>query len=274
MATEAQKKTVAEGMAQRRIFDSLASAIPYLQNCANDFSDFAETTLIVKGGDENGDIDPALYENGMVPMVTVLKNRGDGGSKVKAVIVTPVPTLDALLATPEGRAWVQDKIDTQLNHVAVAKLRDAEDVEAVADQIPLTVEAFITSNRGAGGVMETFNELAKALSAAFGKKFPAWEKQRILKNDLKKACESRAYALQFFPTLEDRGEGKESLFVMFCQLGINTAKKQGKDPAIFDRWLNTRNAKTFELEEEEVTLDDLMEEFDAKAAEPEQAPAE
>lgn len=258
--------TVAEGMDQRRIFASLDDMVAYLTKCATDFSDFGDMTLVLKGADEDGNFDSEVYSNGMVPMVSVLKNREkDGPSKVKAIIVTPVPTLDALLAIPAGRDWVQDKIDTQLNHVAVRALREAADVSTVEDQVPLTLEAFISSSRGGGsGMMETFNALFEGLGAAFKKKFPSWAKTRILKADLKKACESKAYAMEWFSTLEDRGEGKDSLFVMFCQLGIHQAKKAGLDPAIFDKWLANRDAAKLADsadEDEADSFDDLLAEL-------------
>jgi hypothetical protein len=148
-------------------------------------------------------------------------------------------------------------VDKELNHVAVRLLRTADDMETVKDQMPLTIADYITSSReSTGGIMETFNTLFKGIIAAVAAKSPIWAKARLTKNELKKAFESKAYALEYYSKLEDRGD-KPSLFVMALGLGKNEAEKRGLDPAIFDKWLATRDEKPLNTKSDDDDADDF-----------------
>lgn len=247
---DSKAKTVIEGMDSRRMFDNVTDAAAYLNKCAESFADFDKHPQVLRGilqeGDSAGDFDPAVYTDSTRVMVAVLANRGEKGkpSTVKAIVVTPAPKIDAILADSAGRAWLDKIIDKELNHVAVRQLRTADDVESVADQMPLSLADYISSAReSSGGIMETFNTLFRGIIASVAQKSPNWAKARLTKNELKKAMESSAYAKEYYPTLEDRGD-KPSLFVMAMQLGEREAKKQGLDPAIFAKWTDTRDQKS------------------------------
>lgn len=280
-------KTVIEHMDSRRMFDSTTEAEAYLNRMGETLSDFADVPQVIRGmievkdteegsatfGETIGvEFDPAIYTNDMRVMVAVLANRGEKGqpSTVKAIVVTPAPKLDAILADEAARLWLTSKVlDKELNHVAVRALRTADDVESVADQMPLSLADYISSSReSTGGIMETFNTLFKGLIASVAVKSPAWAKVRFIKSELKKALESKAYAAEYYPTLEDRGD-KPSLFVMALQLGQREAKKQGLAPDIFDRWLATRDQKALKAATDETDddfdLDDLAFESDEEA---------
>jgi hypothetical protein len=98
--------------------------------------------------------------------------------------VAPVPKIDVLLDSPAGKSWVEKILHKELNHVAVRHLRDAEDVKNFVDQMPTTVEGYITSERGTGGIIETFNELYKGIDTALSAKLPVWAKARFIKSEL------------------------------------------------------------------------------------------
>lgn len=277
-ATESKPKTVIKNMDSRRMFADGTSALAYLNKSGEDFTDFESIPQIVNGvgiegeGDDAHPVfDPEIYTDSMRVMVAVLASRGEKGqeSTAKAIVVTPAPTLDALLADAAAKAWVEKIIDKELNHVAVRALRNAEDVESVQDQMPLTIADYISSSReSTGGIMETFSTLFKGIITSIAAKSPAWAKARLIKSELKKAFESAAYAKEYYPTLEDRGD-KPSLFVMGLQLGVREATKQGLDPAIFNRWLETRNAKalktTTDEDDDDFDLDDVAFESDDEA---------
>ena len=275
-STEAKdkRKTTLEGMTGYRSFDSTEEATAYLQKCGSDYTDFAEQPFVMVGVNDEGEYDPAVYDDSMRVRVAVLKNvpRTINGKKepttIKAIVVTPVPTLDSLLSDDAGRAWVQKVIDKELNHVAVRPLRDAENLETAQAQMPTTRAGFIESSRDTGGIMDTFNDLYKVIGDTMSKKAPIWDRARLNKSDLKKAMESTAYALEYYPSLEDRGEGKESLVVMAIKFGIALAKKKGLDPAIFDKWLATRDAQTLAKtdtdDSDDLSLDDLTADLDAE----------
>lgn len=256
-------KTVTEDMPARRVFDSTEDAAAYLNTCAETYSDFDKLPLASRGLDDQGDFDPAVYTDGMRVMVAKLSEKGKGA---KAIVIAPIPSLEMVLADEAAKSWLIDKVlNKELNHIAVRNLRDADNVETVADQIPTTLAAYISSAREAGGIMDTFNSQFKGLNEALAKRFPVWGKARLTKADFKRALESSAYASAYYPALEDRGEGKDSLFVTCLQLGISVAKKKGLDPTIFERWTDTRDAKPYtpdaEEDEDELDLDALTSEL-------------
>lgn len=256
----AKPKTVIENMDSRRMFDTTEEAAAYLNHCAESFADFESHPQVLNGIDGNGDFDPAIYTPETRVMVAVLANRGEKGkpSTVKAIVVTPAPKLDAILDSETGKGWLAKIIDKELNHVAVRALRTADDVTTVQDQMPLSLADYVTSSReSSGGIMETFNALFKGLIATLAARSAPFAKARLTKGEFKKALESKAYALEYYSKLEDRGD-KPSLFVMAGQLGQREAKNQGLDPAIFDKWLAQRDEKTFTA----TTTDEDADDFD------------
>lgn len=258
-ATDATKEpkalTVADDMDNRRIFATPQAAAEYLGQCGTRFSDFGAMILAAPGIDmATGEFDPEIYSESMDVMVTLLRNK----SKIKAVVVAPVPKIDVLLDSESGKAWVAKILHKEMNHVAVRALREAEDVSTVIDQMPTTIDGYLEPGRGDSGIMETFNELYKPINSALAAKVPAWAKARLIKSELKKAFESKAYAETFYPVLEDfRGQ---SLFVAALELGKASATRKGFDPAIFQRWLDTRDSKAYnagepDSDDEEFSLD-------------------
>lgn len=278
-----KQKTVLEDMEARRVFDSIEDAGTYLANAMAQFSDFESYPVAAPGLSEDGEFDPNIYNESMQPAVAVLSQRGEGAgsSTVKAIVIYPSPRLDALMSHAEGRTWLEKIVQKELNHVAVRQLRKAENIADVVDQMPTTLEAYITSNReSSGGILQAFEDLWKGIKKALGSKFRAWNLQNLSKKEMRRAMESASYAKETYPTLEDRGD-KPSLFVLAAQLGMSQAKKAGLDPAIFERFLATRDERVIDIEtedEEEFGLDDLEAAFttgenEAPAADGEEQPA-
>lgn len=269
-------KTVLEDMDGRRFFATPDDAKAYLMASADAFSDFDKQTFANVGIDDEGNFDPEVYTDGMRVMVAVLKRQGKSPgekTRVQAIVVAPAPTIESILADEAALAWATRILEKEINHVAVRAIRDVEDVSTTVDQMPRTLAAYISSARGeGGGIMETFNTLQKDLNATMSK-INVWAKARLIKSDFKKALESKGYALEYFPALENHAKG--SLFVMAAQIGVNAAKKKGLDATIFERWLETRDAKTFtpgEDEEDDLDLDSLTSSLLEETA-PVEAPA-
>lgn len=262
-------KTVLDDMAARSLFASVADASAYLNRCNDTLSDFGSTPFASVGIDDEGNFDPAIYTDGMQVMVSTLRKKGKAGQEgtIKAVVVTAIPTLDSLLSDDAGTDWVKRIIEKELNHVAVRALRDAEDITTVVDQMPTTREAYISSARDAGGgIMAAFDEMYKDILSVMSKNSKVWEKTKLSKNELKKGLESAGYALEYYSQLEDRGEGKDSLFKVALQMAIIGAKKKGFDPTIYERWMSTRDAKTFNAADEDEDDFDFDSLADAMAA--------
>lgn len=251
-------KTVAEDMDSRRIFPNVTEATAYLATCADSFTDFGSQTFAAPGIDENGVFDPSIYTDSMDIMVGLLRNK----SKVKAVVVAPFPKISGLLgltgeayaAIPQAnRSWIEKILHKEMSHVAVRALREAEDVSTVIDQMPTTTEGYLEPGRGDSGIMESFNQLYKPVNTTLASKVPVWAKARLIKSELRRALESRAYATEYYPALEDfKGQ---SLFVAALNLAISAAKRKGLDATIFERWLATRDQATLKTTEDEDDFD-------------------
>jgi hypothetical protein len=272
-----KKPTTAEAMTAYRTFATPADANAYLAECAEKFSDFGAQKFVMIGVDTaTGEYDPAIYHDGMEVRVAVIKNRQWGEkdgkriaapSTVRAVVVAPSPTVESFLSDDAGKDWVKRILSKEINHVMARPIREAENVDAAASEVPTTRENYITSQRDSGA-FDAYNDHYKTIGDAMAKKFKVWDKARRLltKSELRKALESKPYALEYFPSLEDRGE-KPSLFVMALQFGSAYAKSKGADSAIFDKWLATRDSQTLDVsddedgDEEDVTLDDLTADF-------------
>lgn len=270
--TKAKKQpTTLEGMDARRIFSDSTSALAYLQACAERFTDFNDTdqTIIIGQTDSEGGLDTEKFDaDGFETMVATLKERG--APTLKAVVVTAIPTMELLLSTDEGSDFVREIIRKELNHRAVRQLRVAENPATMADQIPYSVTSFISSSRGDAGIIETFNELYKDLNDTMGRASKAWKRRKLTKSDLRAALESKAFALDNFPELEDSGKNG-SLFEMALKLGIATAEKKGLDSTIFARWIESRATAAYEPEadeDEELNFDSLAEAMLTEEEEP------
>lgn len=282
--SKTKAKTVGDDMTARRIFPSLDAATEYLNASAANFADFDKYPIAAPGMDAEGNFDPEIYSDSVDVMVSVLRAE----RKVKAIVVAPIPRVASLIESDEGKKWVEKILHKELNHVAVRHLRDAEDVSTVVDQMPTTLDGYIASGRdGGGGILEAYDDLYKQVNATLAAKLPVWAKARFTKGELRKALESKGYAAEYYPAVEDY-KGK-SLFETALELAIAAAKRKGLEPTIFERWRDTRNAKAFtagDEDEDELDLDALTDALvdsekeaeatpatDAPASEPETAEA-
>jgi hypothetical protein len=251
----AKPKTVNDDMAQRRTFRDTTSALAYIQKCSTELVDFdpEKIPFIVHGfgPDESGNLafDPTVYPDGYDVMVATLSEKGtkEAKGKVSAIVITPVPSLDTFLATEGGKEWVARIIEKEANLVAVRPIRNKADMLVKADEMPKTAAEFIAGGReGTSGLMEAFESLFKRIKDGMAKQHAIWSKANLPKAELKKAFSSASYAGDYYPALENRGEGKDSLFVVALKVGKIMAVKEGLDPAIFDKWLSTR--ENFDIE--------------------------
>lgn len=277
-------KTTLENMAARKVFDSTDATMAYLANCAETFSDFndSDQTIIIPFRDAEGGLDAEKYDaDGYEVMVATLKERvttpGNAAvTTLKAIVITPIPSLELLMDSAEGQAFVAEIVRKELNHRAVRQLRVAENPVTVADQIPYTVTAFVSSSREDSGIIEAYNDLYKHINDTLAKAAPAWKRRKLTKAELRAALESKAFALDSYPELEEAGPNG-SLFVMALKLGAMTADKKGLDSTIFTRWLESRDAAAFEPgaveEEKPLDFDSLAEAMLAEPKPADPAPA-
>lgn len=262
---ESKAKDVKNDMADRRVFANVEEAGAYIAKCAGEFADFGNYPIAAPGlsQDESGALvfDPEIYTDDMRVMVSVLTQRGDGPgtSTVRAIVIAPVPSLEAVLANAEARQWLVDKVlDKELNHIAVRQLRKADNIDDVVESMPRTLTDYTTSNRESGGLLEAYEQLWRSIKNNMGKLSRPWKLANLSKKELRRAMESAAYAEEYYPTLEKAKQG--SLFVFALNGFIQQAKKDSLEPTIFERWLEGRNEKVIDVaddEDDEFSLEDL-----------------
>jgi hypothetical protein len=213
----------------------------------------------------------------LAPLATKAQTDGKGTvtkpARLIALGFTPIPSLEGLLDDERGEEMVREVIRKELNHRAVRKLRTAENVLAMASEMPLSIESFAVSQSG-GGVagLVAFDDhwllysstLAKhpAVGAVWGSRFPGGKGKAAIRGAIENAARARA----LFPELEAFGpEGKEeSLFVRLLQAVIKKAESQGQDTSLLRAWLDTRDQQTYEAGEElpgYVNLDSLFDDM-------------
>lgn len=265
-------KSVIDDMNSRTFCDTVEDAGMFLEKCQTEYADFDSHKLVLNGIDTDGNFDPTVYTPSMRVMIDVLTNRGEqtvdakgnksrGPSTVRAIVVTPAPTIESILADPSGLKWLDKIVATQLSHVANAPLRKADNLAEAQLNMPLTLAEYVSPTREGSSASATYDALYRMLIDGF-KRNKAWSRAKLVKAELKRCLESAAYALHVHPALEDRGD-KPSLFVMACQVGAREAASDGLDPTIFNTWLETRNEATFEAEDEsedddDFTIDDIV----------------
>jgi hypothetical protein len=277
----AKAKDVLNDMEARRIAPNPTDAIAYLAKCQADFADFGNYPIAAPGitQDENGGLvfDPAVYSDSTNVMVAKLAERGEGAnsSRVKAIVIAPIPTLDAVMADQAGKDWLTKIMQKELNHVAVRNLRKAEDNDQIAEAVesmPKTLTEYISSNREGGGLIAVYEELWRPIKNSMAKLSKPWRLANLSKKEMRRAMESKSYASEYYPTLEETKQG--SLFEFALKGMIQQAPKLGHDATLLQRWLDNRNEKTIEAsdDEEELTLEGLATSF-AEAVKSDESPA-
>lgn len=268
-ATDAKRPTMKD-VPQRRIFATVEDGFTALQKMLNDVEGAADLPLIIAGRDAEGNIDSTIYA-GNRTMLAVLneklpkaENEDKGGFRPRAIVMSPLPTLDAILADDTGKEWLAGIIDTQLNNVAFRKLRKLTTLTGGESSLPVTLADFVTSESAGSnaGIMASFDSLHQAVTKAIEKLSERFKQGKPGKKAvLVQALESAAFALKMFPALETSKAAPGGLFVLWLRLAEQTAKQEGLDPAIFQHWLATRDqtaAQTVDEDEDEIDLAALM----------------
>lgn len=266
----AEAKSVGE-MAHRRFFADTTSAAAYLVSLFNDYPDAGDYEMVfpidkAKGiagitQDDTGALvfAPEIFPTDMRVMIAKLTSRTDGGpSKMKAIVIMPVPTLDAIIADKQGREWLDARVETEINRAAVRLLRDGKDTtpdlssEELRDQLPKTLEDYVTSSTGGtSAALEAFENFWRPIKKALGDFSKQWKLRNISKKELRKAMSSTAYATAVYPTLEDHNLGKGtrgSLFALAIGSFIVQGKAGGLDVSLFEDWLAKRDETVIDID--------------------------
>lgn len=246
-------KTVAD-IDARKAFDSIEAALAHIAviSAYEGFDDLQHAIVgAVQDAEGNTTLDPEVYTNDMRVTVAVINEKIKGGSlKPIGLTVYPTPTLDAVLVSDEGKAWLAKLVEKESNLVAMRPLRKegADFAEAVA-AMPTSVATFITPSRdGATGILASFEAVWRDVKKLMGAKNRPWATANFSKRELRRAFESASYAAGTYPRVEKDG-GDSSIFVFALNLAKMIAAKQDLDTAFFDKCLATRDQHTINIDD-------------------------
>lgn len=279
-ASESAPKTMVGNMDDLAYFLTAESAFAYLMKASTEYADFNTVPMVTnrceivedpETGNLSLSLDEAAYTDSTRIAVKLLTKRAyktdENGKQVSAgsvptcIVVSPQPTLDSIISNPAARDWLQKIVDKELTHVMVRPLRDAENPEAMAGDIPATLEAFITTSRGGGdSMLDTFNAYWQDTLKVFADAIPQLAKLGIKKGDLRKAFESKGFASAYFSQLESYGPTQVSVFALMLESMIETAQGEGADVTLLQTWLDQRDEMKLDSApaEAEIDLSKLM----------------
>ena len=252
MANEPEVKTVAADMETRTFFKSTDDVAAYLQRCQQEFSDFGDQEFVWKGisFDAEGKInfDPEIFVEGCRILVQVVSERiSVGVSKVKGIIIVPVPTLAAIAADETGQKWLERVVDKSLSDFAARVLRRkdmAADSAEVMANLPITLADYTTTSQ-ASTLLDGFNRTWKIVKKVLADNFKVFALSNPSKGDLLNSMLSASYAQRLNPALENRTGG--SLFEAAIQLFMRACKDAGYDYSIFEDAIKSRHTRVIDL---------------------------
>lgn len=244
---EAIVESVSKAMRSRQTFPTVAEAVKKLsdaiaatqpKNADGTPNDEAPALfglpIRIKGADSEGNIDESIYE-GMRAALAYVGARIDDPAKkgqkitgIKAVVIFPVPTVEAFAESEKGRAWLDKIVEKEAAHVFFRGLRDAAttiDLTNGMTQGPATVDEYVTEYSRSGGLdTDTFDALWTSLRKAMVAKMPPLAKLLPAKGEVLNSIRSKAFALANFPDLETHPQAG-SIFERIGLALIDAAKK-------------------------------------------------
>lgn len=268
--TQAAQTTVptVELVKERRVFATLALAGVALGAIAAAASDFDSVTIVAPGASfsDEGEFVPTApewtaesHEIMLAPLATKTEKDKDGNvtkpARLIALVLCPIPTVDAVSLDEKGLDTLKEVWRKEMNHRAVRKLRNAENVMAASSEMPLSLESFVTSQEAGPSGLAAFDDhwlvysqaLAKKLPTIWGARFPGGKGKAAIRG----AVENAAKAAALFPELESFGKDGASLFERLLKGVINAATNAGQDVTLLNAWLETRDAQTYDAKADE-----------------------
>lgn len=280
-------KPTVELVTARRVFATLALAGAALGAIAAAATDFDSIPLVTPGAgfDDEGAFVPAApewtsetHEIMLAPLATKAVKNAAGEvtkpAKLIALVFCPIPTVDAASTDDAGIIALNEVWRKEMNHRAVRKLRNSENVQAAASEMPLSLESFVTAQDSGPSGLEAFDDHWLTVSQVLAKQVPAWAARfpgGKGKASIRGAVENAAKASALFGELESFGNPAQSLFARLLQTTVKLATKAGQDVTLLNAWLETRDAQTYDQSAEVTDTGSLDGMFDDLLAEPTEA---
>lgn len=225
------------------ILSAYDQALAYLESGAKETENFYGLPVAAAGDiDEEGNLDTSIYEGMRVRVGTLSARTEVGKTKkngLKAITILPIPSLEAIMADPNGNEFLDKIIAKELGLVSYRNIRDAStesDLLAGMAKSPRSVAEYLAESKRAGtaGDTETFDALWRGLRDSLKEAMPALAKMLPSKVEIIKAIRSKAYALAEYNELETAPKG--SVFIKLANAVIQNARENTTDgkPAPLD----------------------------------------
>lgn len=196
----------------------------------------------------NFDPDETEFPDGYGFAVAPIKRRSGTGEKMETygVVFGAVPLFDVVMDNESGARWVREQISATMVDKLIAEARPetGEEMETDAEKVdlPFSIPEFIAPKRGES--VKAFSAVAPALLSVLKKK----AKIKTLTQGLLRLCLSSTDAAKNqYPKVS------QDTWIKVINAGKQLAISQKEDPAIFDRWLTTRDkVAATEVDDEKV----------------------
>lgn len=194
----------------------------------------------------------------MMPKVEVAGTKVQG---IQAVIVYPIPTVEAFFESEAGKANLDKVTVKESSHVTFRQVRGSATIGELLDgmrKAPVSVEDYSAESRRAGGLdTKLFDTYWNNARKWLKKNMPALEASLPAKPEIRDCMRSQSYAMGDTETakLEQRG-----MFAYLLTGLIKTATAAGKDASVLEGWL--RDRESLEIERKTLVVDESALDFD------------
>lgn len=261
-----------EDLPARQFFDTLEACGPVLESYQKVAHEGIEFVVIghdaATGETDTGLYDPKTMRTMLFRLTRNQSVKVEGEEKpitkkmTVAVIVSPVPRVDALTAREDGQSYLEHLFETEAQHRAARPFRECKsNFASVAAEAPHTIEQYIegTKKDGGGGLLASYNEFFSTCNAQFKKKIDLYNRCKITKADLRESLSCAGFAAHRFTGLEKAG-----FFVQMLNYFVKWAEKNEINPTLANNWLASRDAANFIIpasDEVASEMDDMLSAF-------------
>lgn len=266
---EAKVTSIKKAMPSRKVYATIADAVTALQKAGlstrdpvpagspegTEMPDFFGLPIGVVGQDTTtGEVDSAVYE-GMNAVLGYVAAKGDEAkgreSGIKAIVIYPIPTLDAFIADAKGKEWLAKVMEKEVGLVVYRNFRDnatIDEFNAGVAKTPKGIDELVAEHTRGGAGLDTdaFDATWPGLRLFLKKEQPLLSKALPAKAEVIKAIRSKSYATTEYAKLEAAG-----VFVKLAQTCIKAAESnladdkktpQPIDASAIQSWIDNRDS--------------------------------
>lgn len=185
---------------------------------------------------------PQGFNIAILPYTDIAKpgyKKGEALTKIVAYVATIMPTLENLLSTEAGRAFVNTAVNTALGSKVLTAVKTVlkDNVHKATDpnylgriELPMTVEEYLEKKRGRFD-LSVWKEDAPTIVKSFAEHRNA----KITQPELQRVLQNATFAQRNYPLVPQ--ETWKKLLAMLIQ----RANAAGKSPGIYEHWLLIRD---------------------------------